>query len=51
MCPRMIDYYITRGEIPVIKLGRSTRIKLTDLKRFVDMRTRQPPGKRGSNEV
>ena len=39
MCPRMIDYFIQRGELPVVKLGRATRIKLSDLERFIEMRT------------
>ena len=43
MCPRMIDYFIQRGELPIVKLGRATRIKLSDLERFIESRTQSQP--------
>jgi excisionase family DNA binding protein len=41
---RSVWQWIERGEIPVVRIGRCTRIRVADLERFIDQRTQRTSG-------
>ena len=40
-----IDYWTSRGYLPVLKFGRATRIETADLRKLMDLRAKSPGGK------
>jgi Helix-turn-helix domain len=36
VCPRTVDYWVSRGSLPVIKLGAAVRFLPADFEKFIE---------------